>query len=956
MDIIDYIKYIERNDENAVYIDSIKGNEAKYGDVKLHPSIKKALASKGIEKLYSHQAEAIRLIRDGRSVAITTPSASGKTYCFNIPILETIISDPQAKALYIYPLKALAQDQLKNLNELVKSLRLKVEGSNQDYEIAKIYDGDTNSYQRTKIKNDPPNIIMTNPDMLHLGLLPFHEQWSGFFSNLKYVVIDEAHYYYGVLGSHVANVIRRLRRVLKHYGANPQFIACSATLANPEEFIERLAGVPFSAVKESGYPNYTKHLVFWKTTGSAYADAESLFSESVKRGLKTILFAKSRLVTELIHTWVKMGARTGKEKVSAYRAGYLADERREIESELFGGNISGVISTSALELGVDIGKLDVCILLGYPGSMMSYFQRIGRVGRRDKESLAVMIALEEPLNQYLIAHAEDFLKREVEAIVVDPYNREIFKKHLQCAASEVPLEDGDDCYGQKMLPALKELCRDGLVAQSDTGTKWFNQGKRHPQRDISLRSVDEQYSIIDEGTGKTIGTAETSRVFYECYEGAIYLHRAEQYLVRKLDFANKNVLAGKVIVDYYTGDLGREDIAVLSRIGSRQAGGLSLNYGEVIVTKQVTGYAKKQLRTGRLISKHALDMPPLKFTTKALWLEIPSRYSEEPDFPGGLHAIEHAVISLFPLFVLCDRNDIGGMSTPLDTDTGKPCIFVYDAYPGGVGLAETAYHRIENILREAYRFIAGCECDDGCPSCIQDPRCGNNNKPLSKDMALRLLEGWTQNLDVMDPASMDDREIKVSPVRAGKIKAVEEIKIPVDEILFYDLETQKSAEQVGGWDNKHLMKMSVSVACCGSWKEKFRVYREEDIRKLMKDLRAAKLIVGFNIINFDLEVLRPYMNNGDLDSLPVFDILKTVYEKLRRRISLNSLAMATLEKGKMADGLQAITWFEQGDFDNLITYCRADVELTRDLFKFGRDNGYIKFEYQSERVRLPVEW
>jgi len=734
----------------------------------LSDRLRDVLRKRDIELFYSHQVEAIDLIRQGENVVIMTPTASGKSLIYNIPVLESIIENPEHRALYIFPLKGLEQDQVKNLNELFDAVEENMgEGSPRRVEkltqqakdesdkrirtksplrFGEIYDGDTTAYRRKKIRDAIPNVIFTNPDMLHLAINPFHKKWEAFFRNLRFVVIDEIHTYRGVFGSNVAHVMRRLRRICKYWGTNPQFIAASATIANPDQLAEELTGVRFQVVAESGAPQAGKHFIFINPIESPYTETTRLFIRCIDAGLKTIVFTKARKITELIYSWTINHTPKLADKISPYRAGFLPKERREIEQKLFSGELLGVISTSALELGVDIGGLDCCILCGYPGSVASTWQRAGRVGRHGQESIIAMIAIQDALDQYFMHHPEAFFEKSHEAAVIDPENRNILKRHIPCASSEVYLREDDSVYDvKKLMPLIDELVKEEILNPGKKGDIWFSR-RRMPHREVGIRAIGDPFDIVNE-SGKAIGELSGVRVFRDAFPGAIYLHRGRQYQVMELDLEKKKVICREVDVHYYTQALSKEEIEVISEKEMKDYRGLSVNWGTFKTTQRIIGYEKKRIFDRVRISRHDLDMPEYIFETEGLWIKIDRAIqsfieSKGFDLAGTMHAVEHTAIACLPLFALCDRGDIGGLSYTFYPGFKQPAIFIYDGYEGGIGLTKRATEVFGDWLMATLRVIDECPCEEGCPSCVQDPQCGSGNQPLDKEGAKHLLKRW----------------------------------------------------------------------------------------------------------------------------------------------------------------------------------------------------------------------
>jgi DEAD/DEAH box helicase domain-containing protein len=590
-----------------------------------------------------------------------------------------------------------------------------------------------------------PNVIFTNPDMLHLAINPFHKKWEDLFRNLRYVVIDEIHTYRGVFGSNVAHVLRRLRRICNYWGSHPQFIAASATIANPGVLAEQLTGLPFTVVAQSGAPQAGRHFIFVDPIDSPYTATTRLFIRCLDAGLRTIVFTKARKITELIYSWAISYAPELKDRISPYRAGFLPRERREIEQKLFSGELLGVISTSALELGVDIGGLDCCILCGYPGSVASTWQRAGRVGRHGQESLIAMIAIPDALDQYFMRHPEEFFEKSHEAAVVDPDNKSILKRHIPCASSEVYLRGEDDVYDVKRLMSLiEELVEEKVLNPGKRGDIWFSR-RRMPHREVGIRAIGEPFDIVDE-SGKAVGELSGSRVFRDAFPGAIYLHRGRQYHIVELDLERRKAIGREVDVNYFTHALSREETEVIEEAEAKNYRDLSVHWGSLKTTQKIVGFEKKRIFDRVRISRHDLDMPDYVFETEGLWIKIDKTtkaFIEEGfDLAGTLHAVEHAAIACIPLFALCDRGDIGGLSYTLYPRFKEPVIFIYDGYEGGIGLTRRATEVIGEWLMATFKVLEECPCEEGCPSCVQDPQCGSGNQPLDKDGAKALLKRW----------------------------------------------------------------------------------------------------------------------------------------------------------------------------------------------------------------------
>ena len=716
----------------------------------LAPALETVLKEAGLWPLYQHQALALDAIQQGRHVIVATPAASGKSLCYHLPVLQALSEDRKTSALYLYPTKALAQDQLRSLGQLTSKLPQKP--------LFETYDGDTPSEQRASIRQSA-HILLTNPDMLHIGILPRHKLWSRFFTHLKYVVIDEAHIYRGVFGSHVANVLRRLRRICEFYGDQPQFILCSATVANPQELAEQLVGAPFQVVEDDGSPSGSKDFLFWnppivdETTmarRSSSTEATALFSELVKQDVRTLIFARSRKLVELIYLYTRGALEEQRpalaSRIRPYRAGYLPEDRRKIERDLFEGRLLGVSATNALELGIDIGSLDATVLTGYPGSIASAWQQAGRSGRRGEHSLSILIGMNNPLDQYLMRHPATFFGRPVENALLSPGNPYILKSHLLCAAYELPLASSDrNLMGEDFQRMVEELAEDGRLRFR--ARRWFlSPALAYPAGDVSIRSASsESFNLVEEESGRLLETIDPAAAFLEVHPGAIYLHQGDSYLITRLDLESKTAFARHSAEEYYTQASEVTDIRILGTPVDREVTAARVYLGKVAVERQVVSFKRKKLFTEEVISEEALDLPTQTFPTIAFWWDIPSAALNQIrlaqlDLVGGLHAAEHTAIGVLPLFALCDRNDIGGVSTPIHPDTGQPQVFIYDGHPGGVGIAEKGFELVTELWEATLRVLKECACEAGCPSCVQSPKCGNNNKPLDKPVAAMLLE------------------------------------------------------------------------------------------------------------------------------------------------------------------------------------------------------------------------
>ena len=592
--------------------------------------------------------------------------------------------------------------------------------------------------------------------MLHLGILPNHKSWSRFFRGLKYVVIDEAHIYRGIFGSHVANILRRLRRVCSFYGSTPQFICCSATIANPGEHAEKLTGLPFEVINEDGSPHGGRVFVFWNppitdetksSRRSTNSEATFLFTELIRNNIRSLVFTRTRKLTELIYIYSRdqLGPNLASQ-IKPYRAGYLSEDRRQIERDLFDGQLLGVITTTALELGIDIGDLEATVLAGYPGSIASTWQQAGRSGRNNNRALSFLIAQDNPLDQYFMNHPDFFFDKNFENALINAENINVLKPHLLCAAWEKPLGTGAaKLFGPAFDIAISELVNENKLKPHNS--RWYpSTSITHPSQEVNIRSSSgNDYVIIDASQGyELLETVESSVAFIQIHPGAIYLHQGESYLINELDLERHVAVATPVTVPYYTQARELTDIRILKTEREKKHADIKICFGEVDVTNTVIGFKKKEQFTEEVIGEELLDLPPQRFLTQGLWFDLPKKADEllsrgGLDFAGGLHAAEHAAIAMLPLFALCDRNDIGGVSTPFHCDTGNAQIFIYDACPGGVGIAEKGFEIITELWAAASKVIEECPCEEGCPGCIQSPKCGNNNEPLDKKAAVILL-------------------------------------------------------------------------------------------------------------------------------------------------------------------------------------------------------------------------
>ncbi len=734
-------------------MEKLPAQEASFGELEkpLPQNLETCLLNRNI-KLFSHQAQAINIARQGKNVVIATPTASGKTLAFNIPVLEALTENSKSTALYLYPTKALTNDQLKVLKELEKDIGIKADPN--------VYDGDTPQHQRANIRENS-RIILTNPYGLH-HYLPWHYKWRSFLQNLKFIVIDEAHVYRGVFGSNVAMLLRRLLRICSFYHSDPQIILSSATIANPQEHAKRLTGKDFEVVSKDGSPRGQKSFVFWNppfidaantTRRSTHQETKDLLTLNIIKNLQTLCFTTSRQMAELITRWTKEEL-TRKSKspniVTAYRAGYLPQERRDIENRLKNKNLIGVVSTNALELGIDIGSLDSVIISGYPGTVISTWQQAGRAGRTSSDSLVTLVAFQNPLDQYFMKHPDDFFGRPHEQAIIDLHNQYISLGHIMCASSELPITDGDKEFFSEMLSeSIQALERENLIRKTPRG--WVYSGTARTTEVVSLESISHQ-TVTVTCNGNLLETLTLNKAYEEAHTGAVLLHQGETYISEELDL---NQLVAKVRqenVNYYTEALKDVDVAIKKTLEEKNCG-IKVGLGELGITEVYHTYVTKTY--DEVVKRTPLVLPPLSFSTVGLWFNVPDAIREEIeahglDFAGGIHAVEHAMIGMSPIFAMCDRWDIGGLSTPLHPDTGEATIFIYDGFEGGIGISETLYANIKALWEKTLHLIDNCECKDGCPSCIYSPKCGNENKPLDKEAASIILK---QLLKLDEPSS-----------------------------------------------------------------------------------------------------------------------------------------------------------------------------------------------------------
>jgi DEAD/DEAH box helicase domain-containing protein len=754
VEFLELLKHLPDYEDQIVHVEHLNPQMALYSalDRPLPSVLEAALRAEGIERLYTHQAEAVNAARAGQHVLVATGTSSGKTLCYNLPVLSHLLDDPLARALYLYPTKALAQDQMRALRQLTRhpGLRQVNLGS---------YDGDTPQAARARVRQKS-QIVLSNPDMLHMGILPNQMHWASFWRHLRYVVIDEAHAYRGVFGSHVGCVLRRLRRVCAMYGSQPQFILCSATIGNPAQHAEQLTGCPAQVVLDDGAPRGSREFALWNppyafappgSTVSINSEAARIICELVKAEMRSLTFVKARKLAELLQLYVQDLLRQEQradlaERVSAYRGGYRAEERRDIERRLFAGELLGVTSTNALELGIDVGHLDATLSVGYPGSIASTWQQAGRAGRGERSALSILMAYDDPLDQYLMRHPQELFDRPHEQALCNPANRYVLAGHALCAAQEKPLTAADAAlFGPTLLPLAAELAEQGELEARDDA--WLYVRQDHPAQQVHLRSSGSpDYVLLDESQNHALlEQMDGDSALFRIYPGAIYLHRGQSYLISHLDVQRRIALARPVEVDYYTQPREINDVRIVRSQEVQRGLAADVFWGHVRVTQQVIGFQRKRQFSDTLLDEMPLDLPQETIETEALWFEVPEPIAREVaerqyDLPGGLHAVEHVCIGVLPLLALCDRYDIGGLSTPRHVDTDRPQVFIYDGYAGGVGIARRGFEAIAELWTKALDVVTHCRCEAGCPSCIHSPKCGNNNEPLDKAAAAMILE------------------------------------------------------------------------------------------------------------------------------------------------------------------------------------------------------------------------
>lgn len=789
MRLAEYLQmFLQHEDvrKRIVHVHLLESTAGRTGTISrpLPEPLERVLREQGIGVLYSHQAQALEAARRGDNVVVVSGTASGKTLCYNLPVLESVLTNPHTTAFYLFPTKALARDQQEKLNSLGLFPQVRFG----------VYDGDTPQRERAAIRRGA-HIVLTNPDMLHMGILPNHSSWASFLRKLRYVVVDEMHAYRGVFGSHVALILRRLRRLAQFYGARPQFILTSATVGNPQETAQTLTALPCTLIQEDGAPRPQRYFLLWNPPllstltferHSANVESAAIMVRLAEARWSTLVFARARVTTELIlryaYDMAEQRAPELKERLMSYRAGYTPEQRREIERRLFNGDLLGVVSTNALELGVDIGGLDVVVMAGYPGSITSTWQQAGRAGRRDREAMIILVAQDDPLDQYLMRHPEYLFGQPVEKVRLNPSNHPILKAHLCCAAHEKPLEPDDYTLfagAESCMSAIAELAGEGKLGARDG--RWCYFGGGYPAGEVSIRAASNEVVVIwDEVAGQELGRVEVDRAYRTVHPGAIYLHQGESYFIESLDDVKRIALADRLEVDHYTEPLVRVDLQVLRTRDSRRLGAIEAGFGEVLVSEQVVAFRRRNLRNGEMIDVQPLNMPVQSYKTEGAWLTFDilqfsrSQAEGHQNYDRGvldvlallvrdmdrtalsqsahrlmaIHGAEHALQAVVPLTCGCERMDVGSHFTWLYPAFGRSAIFLYDTTPGGTGISKGAYEEMESLVHRATALVSECACVEGCPSCLHSPQCPVRNDGLNKIWTVRLLRWLQQSLDL----------------------------------------------------------------------------------------------------------------------------------------------------------------------------------------------------------------
>ena len=945
-DKIDMFKNDVRYRDNIAHVETIPAKKASFKKVdNLNEKIIGYLESKDM-KLYEHQAETYESIKDGEHVIITTPTASGKTLAFNLPILETMIEDRDATALYIYPAKALSNDQLHVLENLEKELDLKIN--------PRTYDGDTPRGDKRNIR-EKSRIVLTNPYQLHL-ILSWHHQWSRFYRNLRYIVIDESHYYKGVFGSNVAFLIKRLKRIANFYGSYPQFILSSATLANPLELANRLTGEEFKLVDNDTSPsgekdfilynpfkNYRRNKVNMHNAPSVHMETENIFMYMMLKEIQTLCFTVSRKTTELIAMWAKKDMTQVKGKlahrIAAYRAGYRPEERREIEDGLKSGKYLGVTCTNALELGIDIGSLDAVIISGYPGTMISTWQQAGRAGRSSQKSLAVLIAFENQLDQYFMNNPKFFFDKPHENAIIDLSNPILQEAHLLCAAKELPLKYEEiEKYFQIDDDALDELISKKDLHINARGDYMYPYDD-NPALDHSLDQISgEEFKIMN--NGNLLETMEKSQVYREAHEGAILINKGDTYVVNSVSLSRGFVNVSQKTVDYHTMVLNQTDINIKRKLSKTKYGNLTIHFGELTVSEDYFKYKKMQF--SKSVATYPLDLPPLKFNTKGLWFTIPKSVkdtledmfpNEEEVFAGGLHGAEHALIGLFPLHTMCDRFDIGGLSTNYHEDTQEATIFIYDGYEGGIGICEKAVDVFVDLLKSTLDLLNNCTCQSGCPACIYSPKCGNDNKPLHKNATKYILEYMCRLIS--DDASAVTEEVN-EEIISEKVDDEQDIQFK-DALELYNKNDFSQAKDIL---NNIISSNKNHVDSLALMAKILYLQDQRDISKMF--VKRALAIDRSNEMANELDVLlnnRQHLTNEDIDvEINTIDDEEVLYEEAYDLYAQGDLDTASEILEKLLDfdsknsealAMMGLIYYQSGIFPKAVEYFKKAYKINK---------------------------
>ena len=933
---IDMFKNDVRYRENIAHIETIPAKKASFKKVEdLDEKIVEYLDLKGV-KLYKHQAETYEAIKDGENVIITTPTASGKTLAFNLPIMETMIEDSQATALYIYPAKALSNDQLHVLENLEGELDIKIN--------PRTYDGDTPRGDKKGIR-EKSRIVLTNPYQLHL-ILSWHHQWSRFYKNLRYIVIDESHYYKGVFGSNVAFLIKRLKRIANFYGSYPQFILSSATLANPLELANRLTGEDFALVDDDTSPsgekdfilynpfkNYLRNKVYTQNAPSVHMETENIFMYMMLKNIQTLCFTVSRKTTELIAMWAKKDMTQVKGKlahrIAAYRAGYRPTERREIEEGLKSGHYLGVTCTNALELGINIGSLDAVIISGYPGTMISTWQQAGRAGRSNQKSVAILIEFENQLDQYFMNNPKFFFDKPHENAIIDLSNPILQEAHLLCAAKELPLKRGE---AEKYFNVSQNVV-DRLVAKKDLQENhrgdFMYPYDDNPAMDHSLDQISsEEFKVMN--NGMLLETMERSQVYREAHEGAILINKGDTYVVNSINLKKGYVNVSKENVEYHTMVLNKTETKIKKKLSKTKYGDLTIHFGELTVSEDYFKY--KKMHFSKPIGTYLLDLPPLKFNTKGLWFTIPKSVkdtveemfpNEDEVFAGGLHGAEHALIGLFPLHTMCDRFDIGGLSTNFHEDTQEATIFIYDGYEGGIGITEKAVDVFVDLLDSTIDLLNNCNCKKGCPSCIYSPKCGNDNKPLHKGATIYILEYMKKLISGESEGKTEEIVVEVKQLDA------------FDEAMELYNKGEYSASKdvlnaILADDKKHVRALALMAQI---------LYNQDQKDIALLFTKKALAVDRSNEMANELEVLlsnKP--KKEDLSELNSLDDVETLYEEaydlyeqgdLETTLEILEKLLSYDDKHSEALALMGLIYYHSGIFPKAVEYYKKASKINK---------------------------